>query len=124
MKSRSQRRRDIEVANFQRQSQALTILTIGTVIFGGALFQVDISIDSLISSEQVAAKAQIALVLLTGIAYIALIAGVRGILTQTAPVEGRDLTGKLVNPLLLEVAFAVSVFVSGTMVEQPLPSSG
>ena len=124
MKSRSQRKRDIEAANFQRQSQALTILTVGTVILGGALFQVDVSLDNLVSDEQWAASAQIALVLLAGLAYIYLIYGVRGILTQTANVEGRDLTDKLVNPLLFEVAFAIGVFVSGTMVEQPSPLSG
>ena len=43
-----QSRRDIENANFKRQAEALTVLTIGTVILGGALFQVDVSNNNLL----------------------------------------------------------------------------
>ena len=82
MKSRHRLRRDIGAANFQRQSQALTILTIGTVILGGALFQVDVSLDNLVSDEQWAASAQVAFVLLAGLTYVALISGVSGTLVE------------------------------------------
>ena len=45
-------RRELENNNFKRQAQAVTILTIATVILGGALFQVDISINNLFSTTQ------------------------------------------------------------------------
>ena len=116
MKRRRQRRRRVEAANFQRQAQALTILTIGTVIFGGALFQVDVSIDSLISNGQMAARVQITAVLITGLVYVSLVSGVSDILHQTAPVKGSDIANT-VNLLLIEVAFAIVVFVIGTVVK-------
>ena len=110
---RRQRRRRIEAANFQRQAQALTILTIGTVIFGGALFQVDVSI----ANGQDAGRVQITAVLITGLFYIFLISGVIDILEQTAPVKGSDIIDKVINPLLIEVASAIGVFVIGTVVK-------
>ena len=121
MKSRLPRRQDIESANSKQQSQALTILIVGTMIFGGALFQVDVSIDRLISDTQGAARAQIMAVLITGLIYIWLISNVSDVLAQTTPLERRNLTNKLVNPLFFEVLFAIGVFVSGTLVEQSLP---
>ena len=117
MKRRRQRRRRVEAANFQRQAQALTILTIGTVLFGGALFRVDGSLDISIPSGQLADSAQIVAVLITGIVYITLISGVSDILQQTAPVKGSDITNKAVNPLLVEVGFTIAVFVFGTVVK-------
>ena len=121
MKSRLPRRQDFECANSKQQSQALTILIVGTMIFGGALFQVDVSIDSLISDTQGAARAQIMAVLITGLIYIWLMSNVSDVLAQTTPLERRNLTNKLVNPLFFEVLFAIGVFVSGTLVEQPFP---
>ena len=119
MKRRRQRRRRVEAANFQRQAQALTILTIGTVILGGALFQVDVSLDldSFLSNGQIPARVQSTAVLITGLVYVALVSGVIDILQQTAPVKGSDITSKVVHPLLFEVAFAIGGFVIGTVVK-------
>ena len=117
MSRRRHSRRRVEAANFQRQAQALTILTIGTVIFGGVLFQVGFTHNSLTPNGRIEVELHIVAVLMTGLVYVFLIAGVIGILQQTAPVKGSDIIGKVVNPLLVEVGGAIVVFAIGTMVK-------
>ena len=49
--------------------------------------------------------------------YLPLIAGVSSILQQTAPVKGSDIANEVVNPLLIEIGFAIVVFVIATVVK-------
>ena len=100
-------RRDTETANFKRQAQALTFLTIATVILGGALFQADISIVNL--SDQFYSRIQVALVLSTVLVYVFLVMNIRDILIQTRPIKGQDISNKIINTLLLEVLFAAAL---------------
>ena len=96
-------RRNIENANFQRQTQAISILAIGTVIMGGALFQVDISLDNLLTTSQLLARIQASLVLSTGMFYALAVIGTTNILTQTLPLTGHHVKQHLMKPLLMEI---------------------
>ena len=110
---RRRTRQDVENANFKRQAQALTVLTIGTVIIGGALFQAGASIKAAPNDDQWILKAQVALILLAAIAYLLILFGTNDILNQKTPIEGRDITYKLMNHLTIEVFAAIIAFYLG-----------
>ena len=112
---RRRSRRDIENNNFKRQAQALTILTIATVILGGALFQVDISVNNLFSTTQLQEVFQAAFVLLTALLYLVVIIGVADTLTQTTLLNGKDIVDKVINPMLLQLLSAIFVFFIGLL---------
>ena len=108
-----QSRRDVENANFKRQAQALTILTIGTVIIGGALFQAGLSIKAGPPEAQWLLKGQVALILVAAIAYLFLLFGTNDVLNQTTAIQGSDITYKLMNPLAIEIFAAIIAFYIG-----------
>ena len=114
MRSR-QSRRDIRTDNFKRQAQALTILTIGTVILGAALFQADITLPDLSATDQLANRFSISFMLVAVAAYIGLSFGTMDILAQTTPITGNDINSKMMNHLLLEAITAILSFLAGTL---------
>ena len=113
MKARRRFRQEVEAANFKRQTQALTILTIGTVIFGGALFQLDFSLNIPFSDWPNAARFQVSAVFLMAVAYIGLISDVARMLAHDTPIKGSDLAQNVMFALAVEAACAAAIFGFG-----------
>ena len=118
MRSR-ETRRDIKVANARRQTQALTILTIGTVILGAILFEVDISIHTLLSTEPTWERLKACLVLITVSVYIFIIIGTAEILLETTPTTGQHVVSKIITPLIVEVLFTTMIFFANILSTTP-----
>ena len=109
----------IEESNSKRQAQALSILTIGTAIIGVTLFQADLSLDNLFSTDQLATRFQIAFALFAAASYIGIAVGTKEILSQTTLISGRDMTSKLIDPLLTEIVSATAIFITKALFTTP-----
>ena len=110
MRRRRQHGRSSRVSNFQRQSQALTILTIATVIIGVVVFQADIPFKELSPKEGIVARIKVSLLLCAVLTYVWVVGGTGVILKQVSPITGADVVQRIINPLLLEIGFSVSAF--------------
>ena len=112
---------EVEAANFKRQTQALTILTIGTVIFGGALFQLDFTPAVPFSDWPDFVRFQICAALFMAATYLGLISSVNDILTRTTLITGNELVDNIISALTLEVVCASAILGFGLFIDPSPP---